>query len=500
MEIQFDPNVANLFNLVKRLNLHFLSGNRPWLIFHPDTAILVEVSKEAYNLFQSIYTDRFIDWYNLCSSSIGLERVNQIIKASRLFAMNLDSVAKQCTYDKSGPIDGLLSHAQRSLTLFVTNVCNFRCNYCYERNPNKQIAEVDMTEEIMKKAVIDFIVRSKRRKYLTINFFGGEPLLNFDLIKKAVIFSKEICYKLGKIIAFTISTNGSLLKGDVVNFLLDHDFGVLVSLDGDKGDHDKCRTFPGGEGTFEMVSNNLRVLLNKQIDNGKWPLLIRSTITKSHKSDFVELRRFLHREYPGARIMVGEASSTISSKSESDVPEMSDAEFQKLLKKIFYDLLTMEGEELLISYSQVLALIADMVDKLKCSGPTSMPLSVCGVCRNELSVSADGYYFPCHRFVGLTGHQIGHVFGGLDMKKVRSFYLDYFSSIEKGCLICWAKRLCQGPCPFHVALPNGGFGRLNSKYCDHTRFAFDLYLRVCYCYHSKPFLENIKTGVTRSPL
>ena len=144
------------------------------------------------------------------------------------------------------------------MILQVTQQCNLRCSYCaysglyYNRQHNSQ----RMSFETAKKAIDFFIQRTAESHYLRLGFYGGEPLLEFDLIKKCVAYIKDKVE--GRDVTFVTTTNGTLLTDEKIKFLAENNFHLMISLDGSKAEHDACRVFPNGQGSFDIIMKNLR--------------------------------------------------------------------------------------------------------------------------------------------------------------------------------------------------------------------------------------------------
>ena len=167
----------------------------------------------------------------------------------------------------------------QQLTLQVTQQCNLRCEYCIYSgiyDGNRTHANKRMNFEVARKAIDFFLEHSIETSDVVIGFYGGEPLLEFELIRRCVEYANERCE--GKRIQYNITTNATLLKGEVAKFLVEHDFDVSISLDGSKEEHNASRKFKNGEGSFDVVIQNLKTMMEKYPEFEKRRISILTTV------------------------------------------------------------------------------------------------------------------------------------------------------------------------------------------------------------------------------
>ncbi len=224
------------------------------------------------------------------------------------------------TYEKSGVItadivrDNILRNGLYELLLDVTHSCNFRCSYCAysgQYNDSRKHSSVNMSTRIAIKAVdLYFSYLEEGCQYNplrepTIAFYGGEPLLNFHLIEQVVRYAQR---KYSDIydLHFTTTTNGSLLSEEIIDFLLENEFMILISLDGPKSEHDRCRVYRNGKGTFDTVIRNIERLVQRAeefgLPNGTGRIYAMPTYDP--KTDLRKVRKFFDDESPIKPIFV----------------------------------------------------------------------------------------------------------------------------------------------------------------------------------------------------
>lgn len=170
------------------------------------------------------------------------------------------------------------------LELFLTEDCNLRCDYCFLKGKRPQY----MSWDIAKRSVEFLFAESRDARDLTIIFFGGEPLLLWDVIKKVVLYAERLARKYGKTIHYSLTTNGILLSKNILRFSRTHGIMHLLSIDGDRETHDRHRHFPDGSGTFDVVASKIPLLKKYQ----GW-LGARMTVTPETVNSLASNVRFL---------------------------------------------------------------------------------------------------------------------------------------------------------------------------------------------------------------
>ena len=184
---------------------------------------------------------------------------SNVVKKYQNVGMLIPNVITTIEHSSTIPIESYINTRAKQLTLQVTQQCNLRCEYCTYSgiyNRNRTHSSKRMSWEVAKKSIDFFLKRNIAISEIVIGFYGGEPLLEFDLIKKCVKYAKQQVE--GKTIVFNMTTNGTLLNDEIVDFLVEHDFKLSISLDGSKSEHDKNRKFLNGQGSFDIIINNIQ--------------------------------------------------------------------------------------------------------------------------------------------------------------------------------------------------------------------------------------------------
>ncbi|MGI6030568.1 MAG: thioether cross-link-forming SCIFF peptide maturase [Eubacteriales bacterium] len=321
----------------------------------------------------------------------------------------------------------------KALCLHVAHDCNLRCEYCFastgEYNSHKRSL---MSLEVGKKA-IDMVIReSANRRNIEIDFFGGEPLMNFDVVKQLVLYAREQEKIHDKHFRFTITTNGMLLTDDKIDFINEHMDNIVLSLDGRREVNDRMRKTVTGAGCYDIVLPKFKKVAESRHQDRYY---IRGTFTR-YNLDFCD--DVLHFVDEGFEQISVEPVATDPSMpyaiQPEDLPKVF-AEYEKLAVK----LLEKRKEGHFFNFFHF------MIDLSQ--GPCVIKrLHGCG-CGNEyLAVTPEGDIYPCHQFVGMENFKMGNVFDGkLDMDIKTSFACtNVYTKPE--CKKCWAKFYCSGGC------------------------------------------------------
>lgn len=344
-----------------------------------------------------------------------------------------------------------------SITLHIANDCNLRCSYCYGDGGNYSEERCLMDWSIAKESV-DFLTRnSDKRKELSIVFFGGEPLMNFPMIKRTVEYCKELENRLAKKFIYSITTNGTMFNRENVEFMKENRFSILVSLDGTKEIHDRYRVFSSGHGSYDLIVKNLR----KFFDLRK--VSVRCTLPY-HRFDLedavVNLKELgvgkAHFEladgyYPNGLMMY------------FYLPEIKRS--FKAIASIYEGWLTRNASFALRNFTEFMRRIHFRERKFY----------GCGAAKGFVSVSAKGHLYPCHRMVGNKKFKIGDVFQVFSVNCNQIFDLKIVKQIPQ-CMDCIAKRLCAGGCAFSNYVENKDINVPNQVRCEITRHVVKLVL------------------------
>ena len=395
----------------------------------------------------------------------------------------------------------------RQLTIEITQGCNMRCKYCvysgkYEYERTHSSYTKLMPFDVARKSIDYFfsLINSKKRTtphdLCAIGFYGGEPLLGFELIKKCVDYIKQ--KKTEEKISFTITTNGTLLDDEVIDFFIRNDFRILISLDGPKEEHDRFRVFKNNKGTFDRIWENIiRLKKNKEFFNKN----VSFAACYSTPHDLLKIDKFFNDNFARNSIIVSfvrEMGNTYFKNNEAkqQLKRKYKILFQKYLDTIVDNATTSRYCDALFSLNLYKAINRDIhsLDKRMEGELKIFNISTNCFPGERLFVDTDGAFFVCERVNQYFS--IGDYINGIDFEKVKKIVDLYSEFTLKNCLFCEARRFC-GLCLSHHY--NKNRVEYNSR-CKRTRKNLrDILCTYVNLYqvNKKSFLANIYKKLDR---
>jgi uncharacterized protein len=356
-----------------------------------------------------------------------------------------------------------------TMVLNVTNQCNLSCAYCYEYGEDKIVQTENgrqpkwMSDETARESV-DFLLReSGRVAHLT--FFGGETLLNFGVLKTAVTYATARAAELGKEIDFSLTTNATLLKPEVIDFLAEHRFGVTVSIDGPADVQNRFRVFHNGAGSSALIEPKIKALLARHRSR---PIGARVTLTR----DTLEVRRIY--DHLTNEIGFWEVGFAPVTSSPGRPHAFGDEGFEEVLAQ-FRDLARDYRDAALANRHHGFSNVRETLEEIHKGANKAFP---CGAGFGLLGVSTSGDVALCHRFAGSDDHKLGTVHDGLDREAQRAFLDAHHIDQKTDCRTCWARPLCAGGCYHEAHTRQGSTVRPNLHYCEWIRGWSDTCLRI----------------------
>ena len=382
--------------------------------------------------------------------------LSALVESGQLLTPDLEEPNNPATPDLEEPKNPATpEYALKSLCMHMAHDCNMRCAYCFASDGGYGQKRELMSFETAK-AAIDFVAgASGARKNIEIDFFGGEPLLNFDVIKRVVEYARSIETAKGKRFRFTLTTNGLLLDDKTADYVNENMDNLVLSIDGRKETHDGLRRRPGGAGTYGAVVENFLSATRKR--SKSW--YARGTFT-ARNMDFT--KDALHLADIGLdRIslepVVSPADPALD--FEPGAQKIIEAEYEKLA----YDMFVREsgGHE---NGGRPFAFFHFDVDLD--SGPClARRIKGCGAGYEYAAVTPDGSLYPCHQFAGERRFRIGDVYGGVDAPETVRSFINTSIYTKDECRVCWAKYFCGGGCAANAWHYNKDIARPNPFYC-----------------------------------
>jgi uncharacterized protein len=356
-----------------------------------------------------------------------------------------------------------------TMVLNVTNQCNLSCAYCYEYGEDKIVQTENgrqpkwMSEETAR-ASVDFLLReSGRVAHLT--FFGGETLMNFGVLKTAVAYATARAAELGKEIDFSLTTNATLLKPEVIDFLAEHRFGVTVSIDGPADVQNRFRVFHNGAGSSALIEPKIKALLAAHRSR---PIGARVTLTR----DTLEVRRIY--DHLTNEIGFWEVGFAPVTSSPGRAHAFGDDGFDEVLAQ-FRDLARDYRDAALANRHHGFSNVRETLEEIHKGASKAWP---CGAGFGLLGVSTSGDVNLCHRFAGSDEHKLGTVRHGIDREAQRAFLDAHHVANKTDCQTCWARPLCAGGCYHEAHTRHGRTEEPNLHYCEWIRGWTDTCLQI----------------------
>ena len=343
----------------------------------------------------------------------------------------------------------------KAMCLHIAHDCNLRCKYCFASTGDFGTGRKLMPLEVGK-AAIDFLLeKSVGRENLEVDFFGGEPLMNFDVVKEIVKYARSKEKEYNKNFRFTITTNGLLLTDDKIEYINKEMSNVVLSIDGRKEVNDKMRVRVDGSGCYDKIVENYKKLVAGRGDKEYY---VRGTYTK-YNLDFAE--DVIHLYDAGFDQIsvepVMEDDSIEYAITEADLDKIY-AEYDKLVDKVAE--LKKEDEKFNFFHF--------MIDLDQ--GPCVIKrLRGCGSGNEYVAITPDGDIYPCHQFVGHEEYKMGNLEEHTFNENIKKEFAGCHVYSKPTCRDCWAKFYCSGGCNANNYIYNGDIHNAYELSCKIMR-------------------------------
>ena len=357
----------------------------------------------------------------------------------------------------------------KSMCLHVTHDCNLRCDYCFAGKGDYHSGKAFLPLDVGKKALEFLMTHSGERENLEVDFFGGEPLMNFTVVKQLVDYGRELEKQYGKKIQFTMTTNCLLVNDEVIDFCRREIGNVVISIDGRREVHDKVRRTVSGKDSYGTVLPRAQALgLARQNDEQEY--YVRATFTRNNldfSQDVLALAEAGFEQISVEPVVLPDSDPLAI--REEDMPTVL-AEYDKLADII------MEREK----GDDWFNFFHFMVDLD--NGPClSKRMSGCGAGSEYVAVTPQGDIYPCHQFVGQPSYCMGSVLdGAFDTEEQKRFAANNLTEKQE-CRACWAKYFCSGGCMANAAQFNGSIAQPYRPACimekKRVELALDMHLQ-----------------------
>ncbi|MDO5123294.1 MAG: thioether cross-link-forming SCIFF peptide maturase [Eubacteriales bacterium] len=344
------------------------------------------------------------------------------------------------------------SNVIKALCLHVAHTCNLNCSYCFASQGKYHGERSVMSFEVGKQAFDFLVANSGTRRNLEVDFFGGEPLMNWEMVKQLVAYARSIEKEHNKNFRFTLTTNGMLIDDEVIEFLNKEMSNVVLSLDGRKEVHDLFRKDYSGNGSYDRIIPKYKRLVEAREGKNYY---MRGTFTHNNV-DFTE--DIFHM----ADLGFTELSMEPVVCSPDDPCALTDEDLPKLFEQ--YEILAKEMIKRK-KEGRPFTFYHYMID-LK-NGPCIYKrITGCGSGTEYMAVTPWGELFPCHQFVGDPKYSLGNIWDGVTNKECQEQFRRCNAYAREECRDCWAKLYCSGGCAANAYHATGSIGGIYEYGCE----------------------------------
>ncbi|MGN1016772.1 MAG: thioether cross-link-forming SCIFF peptide maturase [Faecousia sp.] len=350
--------------------------------------------------------------------------------------VSLKEAGKLFTPDTFAPMADTLKKKTggvvKALCLHIAHTCNLNCSYCFASQGKYHGDRAVMSFEVGKRA-LDFLVEhSGTRRNLEVDFFGGEPLMNFQVVKDLVAYARSIEKEKGKNFRFTLTTNGVLVDDDVIDFANRECSNVVLSLDGRKEIHDRFRVDYAGKGSWEKIVPKFQKFVEAR---GGKNYYMRGTFTHANPDFLKDIQQMLDLGFTELSMEpVVCAAGDPSALTEEDLPIVME-QYEKLAELMLQR--DREGRPFTFYHY--------MIDLT--GGPCIYKrISGCGSGTEYMAVTPWGDLYPCHQFVGEERFKLGNIWDGVTNTEIQEEFRKCNVYAHEECRDCWARLYCSGGC------------------------------------------------------
>ncbi len=423
-------------------------------VYSGSVHVVDDVAFDIINMYESSTKDQIVreicEKYkndNITQDDVNecLEQIEELISAGKLF-----------TPDTYSELSGVLKKKNegviKALCLHIAHSCNLNCSYCFASQGKYHGERALMSFEVGKRA-LDFLVEnSGTRHNLEVDFFGGEPLMNFDVVKQLVAHARSIEKEAGKNFRFTLTTNGVLIDDDVIDFANREMSNVVLSLDGRKEIHDRFRVDYAGNGSWENIVPKFQKLVEAR---GGENYYMRGTFTHANPDFLNDIKEYLRLGFTELSMEpVVCPPDDPSALTDEDLPVVLE-QYEKLAELMLER--HKEGRPFTFYHY--------MID-LKGGPCIYKRISGCGSGTEYMAVTPWGDLYPCHQFVGDEKFKLGNIWDGVSAKDTQEQFADCNVYTKPECKDCWAKLYCSGGCAANSYHATGSVNGIYKYGCE----------------------------------
>ncbi len=371
----------------------------------------------------------------------------------------LKASGKLFSPDTFAPMAGKLKEKTagvvKALCLHIAHTCNLNCSYCFASQGKYHGDRVIMSYEVGKQALDFLIAHSGSRRNLEVDFFGGEPLMNFQVVKDLVAYARSIEKQHNKNFRFTLTTNGVLIDDDVIDFANREMSNVVLSLDGRKEVHDRYRVDYAGNGSWEKIVPKFQKLVEAR---GGKDYYMRGTFTHANPDFLADIRQMLDLGFTELSMEPVVCAAGDPSELTEEDKEIVFRQYEELA-----ELMLKRDKE-----GRPFTFYHYMIDLS--GGPCIYKrISGCGSGTEYMAVTPWGDLYPCHQFVGEERFKLGDIWTGVTNHAIQEEFASCNVYARPECADCWAKLYCSGGCAANAYHATGSIKGIYSYGCELFR-------------------------------
>ena len=373
-----------------------------------------------------------------------IEDIEELEKRGKLFS---EDAYENLAYEYKNN-----SNVIKALCLHVAHTCNLNCSYCFASQGKYQGDRALMSFEVGKQAFDFLIANSGTRRNLEVDFFGGEPLMNWDVVKQLVAYARSIEKEHNKNFRFTLTTNGILIDDEIIDFLNKEMSNVVLSLDGRKEVNDHFRRDYAGNGSYDKIVPKFQRLVEKREGKNYY---VRGTFTHNNVD-------FTNDLFHMADLGFTELSMEPVVCPPDDPYALTEEDLPKLFEQ--YEILANEMIKRR-KEGRPFTFYHYMLD-LK-NGPCIYKrITGCGSGTEYMAVTPWGELFPCHQFVGDSKYSLGDIWNGVKNKEIQDGFRKCNAYAREECRDCWARLYCSGGCAANAYHATGSINGIYKYGCE----------------------------------
>ena len=373
------------------------------------------------------------------------EQVEELKAAGKLFTEdNFEPMASSLKSKTQGVV--------KALCLHIAHTCNLNCSYCFASQGKYHGERAIMSYEVGRRALDFLIENSGTRHNLEVDFFGGEPLLNFDVVKKLVAYARSIEKQHNKNFRFTLTTNGMLIDDDVIDFANRECVNVVLSLDGRREIHDRFRVDYQGRGSFDTIVPKFQKLVRER---GGKNYYMRGTFTHANPDFLEDIKVMLDLGFNELSMEPVVCAPGDSAELTPSDMEIVKEQYEKLAS------LMLEREK----EGRPFTFYHYMID-LKGGPCIYKRISGCGSGTEYMAVTPFGELYPCHQFVGEEKYKLGNIYEGVTNTAAREEFANSNLYKKEECRDCWARLYCSGGCAANAYHATGSVNGVYKPGCE----------------------------------